>query len=330
MAGVKKLRKIQLGRESTAGTEVDATTLWRGTGTIEDQLETVFPDEDIGYLSGVDRTYIPKVLAALEMDDTPATYEGILHVLEGGIKTATPTTTGGQYIYTYDFPTTAANTIKTYTIEAGDDAGEEQFKYGFVESFNLSGTAGEAVMMSANWLGRQVAPGSYTTGVSIPSVEEILFSKGILAIDATSAAWGTTPVTSTWLEFSLDFTTGWVPVFTGDGQIYFTFNKNIGPEVLLEVTMEHETQSIAQKAAWRAGTAKLIELKFTGTALGTTGTAYSTKTLKIQLAGAWESFDKLDELDGNDIVKGTFRARYDATGTKFGNIIDVCNLAAVP
>ena len=53
MAGVKALRKVQLGLESTKGTAVAATALWRGTGTIEDKREVVFPDEDIGYLSGV-------------------------------------------------------------------------------------------------------------------------------------------------------------------------------------------------------------------------------------------------------------------------------------
>jgi len=38
-AGIKALRKIQLGRESTAGTKVDADIVWRGTGVIQDNLE---------------------------------------------------------------------------------------------------------------------------------------------------------------------------------------------------------------------------------------------------------------------------------------------------
>ena len=76
--GVRKLRKIQLGRESTAGTEVDATTLWRGTGTIDDQTEVQIVEENIGYLSGVDRTVIPMVGAALDLDETPATFEQVL------------------------------------------------------------------------------------------------------------------------------------------------------------------------------------------------------------------------------------------------------------
>ena len=84
--GIKKLRKIQLGKETTAGTAVDATTVWRGMGTIEDGLEKVFVDEDIGYKSGVDRTYIPKVEARLDLDEIPATYEQILHILEAAVE----------------------------------------------------------------------------------------------------------------------------------------------------------------------------------------------------------------------------------------------------
>ncbi len=330
MAGIKALRKIYLGRESTAGTEVDATTLWRGTGTIDDQLVQVFPDEDIGYISGVDRSYIPKVLAGLTMDETPCTFEQVVHLLEAGVKTASPVTTGGGNAYTYDFPTTAVNTLQSYTIEGGDNQQEEQFLYGFVSDFTLSGAAGEAVMMGANWLGRQVAPGTYTTGVSVPAIEEVLTSLGILSIDATSGALGGTPATSTFLDFNLKVKTGWVPVFTGDGAIYYTFIKSVAPELLCDVTFEHETVGVAQVAAWRAKTAKLLQMKFTGTALTATGATYAVKTMIVNLTGKWDSFDKIGERDGNDILQGSFRARYNATDTTFASIVIANDAASVP
>ena len=48
MAGVKALRRIQLGAESSAGTSVPATTKWRGGGTIQDDIDLVFAQEDTG------------------------------------------------------------------------------------------------------------------------------------------------------------------------------------------------------------------------------------------------------------------------------------------
>ena len=98
------------------------------------------------------------------MEDVPATYEQLLHILEAGVKTVSSSQdgTGSGYIYEYVFPTTAANSIKTYTIEGGDNTEEEEFTYGFVESFTLSGAPGESVMMGADWVGREVSTGTFT------------------------------------------------------------------------------------------------------------------------------------------------------------------------
>lgn len=331
MAGIKKLRKVLLGRETTAGTEVDATDTWRGPGMIEDQLDAVFPEEDVGYLIGVGRYYIPKKQGALTMDDTPATFEQILHVFEAGIKTATPSQdgTGSGYIYDYAFPTTTANTIKTYTIESGDNQQAELMLYSFVESFNLSGSAGEAVMLTSDWIGQQVSTGTFTAAVAVPAVEEILFQKGTLYIDDDDGTIGTTQVTNTWLSFDLDVTTGWMPVYTGDGSLYFSFNKNIGPEVSAEITFEHDATAVAEKAKWRAEGGRLIRMKFEGTAFTTAGTSYTYPTLMIDLPGYWESFDTIDEQDGNDIVTGTFRSEYNTNSSSGPSIKVVVAQATV-
>lgn len=332
MAGVQLLQKIQIGRESTAGTSVAATAIWRGIGVLEDQRETVFVEENVGILSGVDRTHVPKLLAAITMEAVPATFEQLLHILEAGVKTVgtgAADSTGSGKIYTYDLPTTAQNSITTYTIEGGDNQQEEEAEYCFVEKFTLEGKAGEALMMSADWKGRQVVPSTFTGSLALPIVEDILFSKGKLYIDAVSGTAGTTQISNSLLEMSLETNTGWIPVFTADGQLYFSFAKSVAPEVLLNVTFEHDTNAVAEKAAWRAQTPRLLQLTFTGNALTTAGN-YTTKTLKIILAGKWEKFDPLGEQDGNDIVQGTFRARYDPTAAKFAQFLLVNELTTVP
>lgn len=332
MAGIKLLRRLQLGRETTAGTAVGATTIWRGMGTLEDQRETVFVEEDIGYLSGVDRTYQPKLQAALSMPSVPATFEQLPHILDAGITVATPAadSTGSGDVYTYTFPTTSAPTPKTYTIEGGDNQAVEEMEYAFVQSFTLEGSAGEALMVSAEWLGRQVTTSSFTTTATLPDVEEILFSKGKLYIDEATGTIGTTQKSSTLLSATLNVNTGLQPVFTADGNLYFTFIKNVGPEITLDVTFEHDGTATAEKAAWRAQTPCLIRLQWEGSALGTAG-AYTVKTLRVDLAGRWESFAALEDQDGNDVVTGTFRARYNATAAKYAEIVVVADdMAALP
>lgn len=332
MAGIKALRKIQLGRETTAGNAVVATTIYRGKGTLEDQQEIAFAEEDIGYLSGVDRTYSPKDGAALSMESVEATFEQLPHILEAGIKTATPAQdgAGSGYIYSYEFPTTAANTIKTYTIEGGDNQAVEEIEYAYVSSFTLVGEAGAAWMMTAEWIGRQVLTSAFTGSLSLPAVEEILFQKTKLYIDNVSGAFGGTLKSNTLLGATLNVTTGLIPKFTADGELYFSFVQTTSPEVTLDITFEHDGTAVAEKANRKAETPRLIRLLAEGSTFTTAGTTYSKKTMIIDLAGKWETFEKIGEQDGNDIVSGVFRSRRNATIDDFGSITMVIDLASIP
>jgi len=308
MAGIRALRKIQLGKETTAGTKVGADIIWRGTGSIHDNMDLVFPTEDIGMLVPVGRSYISRYEAGLTLDATEATFEQLPHLFEMGIESVTPTgTTSFTYTYVMPFASTdlvASTDLATYTVEGGDNVAEEEFGFGFVRSMSLTGSAGQALMMSAEIVGRQVEAGTFTAGVAIADVEEILFSKGKLYIDNVGAFPATTPISNQLLGMSLSINTGWLPVYTADGNLYFSFIKQTTPEVTLQITFEHDTTAVAEKAAWRAQTPRIIRLLFTGT---------DGKSLAIDIAGKWASFDVLGEQDGNDIVSGTFVGYYNST-----------------
>jgi hypothetical protein len=350
------------------------------------------------------------VEALLELEETEATFEQLPYLLAAGVEnlvTGVADGGGSGKIYQYDFPTTSKNTIKTYTVEGGDDQEKEEFSYGFVETFKLSGKGGEAMKMSGKVRGRQVAvgvsisgtgiafvaatkkvinasglaifltgttikvsgstsnDGIYTvatggvageivvtealadesagatvtvrdwfsggpTGIALPTVEEILFSKGLLYIDAVGGTIGTTLKSNVFLGMELDCKTGWIPVFSADGQVYFAFAKSTEPELTISITFEHDGSSMAEKVHWRANTARQMRLRWPGSTLGTAGTTYSTKVLNVDVAGKWESFSKLDEQDGNDIVTGVFRARYNSTAAKYAQMIVVNELTALP
>lgn len=164
MAGVKYLRRIQLGVESVLGTGVAATTKWRGNGAIDDGMDLRFVQEDVGYIGGVDRTFIAGYESTLAMDDTELTLEQLPYILNAGVMHAAGVKdgAGSGYVYTYTFGTTSQTTIDSYTIEAGDDQQEEEFPGAYVESFKISGKAGDPLMMSAVWKGRQTTASTYT------------------------------------------------------------------------------------------------------------------------------------------------------------------------
>jgi hypothetical protein len=315
MSGIKALRRLQLGKEATAGTAIPATAVWRGPASgLEDASEFVMAEEDVGILGGTDRQYNPSLLAKVAMEETEATFEQLPYILEAGIKmvgTGATDTGGSGKVYTYGVPTNALPTIQTFTLEGGDDSAVEEMEYGYVESFKLSGKAGEAWKVSANWVGRQVSTSAFTASLTVPTVEEILFNKTYLYIDATTI--GTTTKSNTLLACDIDCKTGNVYVMTGSGQKYFSHVTNHGADTEMKITFVHDATAVAEKAAWRAGTRRLIRLQSSGSALTTAGT-FTYKTLRVDMTGKWLTFDKIGEQDGNDIVTGTFKCRPTSAG----------------
>ena len=332
LTGVKKLRRLQMGRETTTtpGSAVEATDTWRGTGTIEDGTVVIFPDEDIGLYPGTTRSYIPSEAARLTMDETPATFQQILHIFEAGIHETTADDDGTGLRYTFTFPTTVSDTIRTYTIEGGDNIEAEEMEYSFVEHFTLSGAPGEALMLTADWVGRQVSTCSFTSTATcgLPTVEEILFNKGKLYIDDDTGTFGSSQLTSTWLEFNMDVNTGWQPVTTGDGNLYFTYIKNIGPEITLDLVLEHNAASLNEKDDWKVQRGKIVRMTFEGSSF-TAGTSFSKETLRLDLAGKFEKFEKLGERNGNDVYEATFKGGYSAESASYATFLTVVTQAAV-
>lgn len=335
--GIKALRQIQMSRETTQGTATTDFSPWRGIGTLQDSRESVFPEEDIGIFAGTDRQYFPKLAATLEMDEIEATFEQLPHILDAAIKNVTATTdTGTDYIRTYTWPTTAATAIEssdlqTYSFKCGDNNEVEKFGFGFIKGFTLSGTAGEAWKLKATWEGREVASDSdgFVT-VTIPEVEEMLFSKSKLYIDNSSDTIGTTLVSNTLISAELNVDpTGWQAVYTGSGRLDLSFIKQVQPEIKLDITFEHNATASAEKAAWRSGTPRLIKILCEGSALATAGALYTYNSMIINLAGKWDTFEKIDEQDGNDIVTGHFIARYNSTAALFASIVMVNEVASL-
>ena len=121
--GITALRKIQLGRQATPGNGVPATTVWRGTGLLEDKREVVNVAEQIGIATNTTRAYVPKLGAAVTLDPIEATFQQLPHILEMGITAATATADGAgtDFIYAYPICTTAIPVIKNYTVVGGDN-----------------------------------------------------------------------------------------------------------------------------------------------------------------------------------------------------------------
>jgi hypothetical protein len=114
MAGSRALRKIQLGKETTAGTNVDATTIWRGMGTIKDNREVIFPEEDVGILGGTTRSYIARQWSEISMPSVESTFEQLPYIFEAGVQSvaAAQLDTGGSGTPPIHTPSRAVTTSR--------------------------------------------------------------------------------------------------------------------------------------------------------------------------------------------------------------------------
>ena len=329
ITGIKALRKLQMGKETTAGTAVTPTTMWRGIGTIQENREVIFPNEDVGIFAGTDRNYSARADSILMLENTEATYEQLPYIFEMGMHHDTAATTDGEFDWAFPIAssdTYSSSDLATYTWEGGDNIAAVYFDHGFVRTFNLSGEAGGALMVNAEVFGGETAAttdsGNFTSGISIPTVEEILFSRGVIYIDAVGGTIGATAKSNTLISANLAVTTGWTPVYTASGSLDWSFIKQTQPEIVLSVTFEHNSTAVAEIAIWRANTARQIRLYFANSG--------ATKTLTLDMAGRWDNFEKIGERDGNDIVTGNFRVRYNTTAALFFEVVLVNGLAALP
>jgi hypothetical protein len=333
-SGIKTLRKVQLGRQAGWGTAVPATTIWRGPAIMpsDDQVK-MRPEENVGLSSATTRQYTPKKYATLAFPATEATFQGIQHFLEAGVKTVSPVQDGigTDYINAYPLPSGDGNTTKPYTIEGGDQKVVEEIEDAFVIDFELSGKKNEAWKLTGNWGGRQSTVSAFTGALSVPAVSEMLFNKSKLYIDNVGGTIGGTQIVNSWLEAKLKVTTGLKAQFTGDGNLYFSFVDFIGAKASLELSLLHNATVAAERVLWRADTPRQIRMLIEGKALGTPGTVYSKETFKVDVAGVYTSFGAPnDEDEGSNVSKVVFDCGYDATAALFCNFLLVNELSAVP
>lgn len=325
--GVTALEKTLIGVEALAGATTDVvTTHWRGMGKIKDRREIVFPPEKVGKFGGTSRSYIPRTGGEVTLEGD-ATFEQLPYILNAAIYLTTPTTdTSSASLRTWDVQKSSSDAyattdLGTLVVESGDNAGIEISRYAFVKSFTLSGKQGEAWQLSATLETREPSTSASFTAVGDTDLqnpaETMLFSKSYLYIDPSSDTAGTTLTSETLLDATLNFTSGWVAIPAKDGRTDFSNIKRVDDEITLDVAFEHNSTAEAAKTAWRNQTEQVIQIKTLGSALSSTdaGATYDTKAFVMNLYGKWQTFgaDGLEEQDGDNIYRGTFKVAYCST-----------------
>jgi hypothetical protein len=319
--GTKALRELQIGKEGTPGSAVAATHVWRSvSGTGEDQRVIAERPESLGiWLPSTSSYFIPQEHVVINIEGN-ATFENLGWVFDCSVKSVSGVIDGAGtgYTYTFTFPTTAAHTFKSATMEWGDDQQAYESAYCVVPTWKLSGSPGEALKIASEWHGRAMGTTTFSTVVAA-AAEEILYNKHKIWIDAAGSI-GTAQKTLTLKDFSLTWANG-LKFHWGDGEKYFAAAVARPPTITLDMTLEFNAIGSAEYDLFAALTPRAIRIRIDGaTALGTAGT-YTYQGIIIDLYGVYTKFSKIDERDGNDIVSASMNCGYDATAAGAGSII---------
>lgn len=337
--GRKQAQRLQFGKQTVFDTAVPATTIWRGVGSaLDDQRKIEEIEEMIGIFGdGADRTAVTQLFGALELSETPLTFEQVQYIITmawGGPTSGVADGVGSDKIYTTTIPTTTGATPTYYTVESGDDFEVEQMEGTVCTKHSFSGKIGETSKMSASLVGKQVArkAAGFTAALAIPMVEEAVTTRGKVYLDDVGGAYGTTQVGTIIVSHKVDCEIKWQPVFGMEGQLACKYFRYAGHKISGELTYMHDTAASGTGGAkefFRNQTAKLLRVDLSGNSVATGGTLYQTKRFIYDLPIKFTKASVLADQDGLDIVTMSYRSRYNVTAGNSGKFIVVNELATL-
>jgi hypothetical protein len=139
--------------------------------------------------------------------------------------------------------------------------------------FNLKGETGGQLMLTADFMGKQVSTSDGTlAALSDRTVNIVLGSHGALWIDVSTDAVGTTAITTTAFSFELDVDTqrtlgSHLGALTPDGYRHGKFKSTL--KLVLEMTSAMYTifQALLVPAVTQTAAERVVRLKFTNTSI---------------------------------------------------------------
>jgi len=327
-SGLKALRQLQIGKESTKGTAVAATAVLLGQLSMKESPTIYRPPEHRGQLAEFSRSVKVANLAELTYEGD-ATFEQILYLLHMGVAgNVSPTGPGtdGEYTWTFTPAMTSAGTFDSFTIEYGDDVQAWETEYCMAREIELSGAMNEVLKVRADIFGRKMTAASFTGGLSAPSVESIPFQGFKLYIDDESGTIGSTEKSNTLISARYRITTGLVPARYGSGSLDFTSYIEQFKNVELEMTFAFNSGAETERTKFDGETMRLVRLEAEGSVIG----GSTKKKLTLDFCGIYTDFGTLDERDGEDVVTVRMSGQRGTNYTKLFEIEVVNAVSSLP
>lgn len=321
--GSRFFSKVQFSKEGTRGQAVAADTLVLGRiPAVGTDRTPVFPREDVGVNAPAVRAVIHQYLYSNTLSIEHGYFQALPWILgcglKGGVSASEANVGQGDYEWNLTPSLSAANSPDSVTIELGDDTQAFETEYAMFERIRLSWTVAQGqdaspVGIEADFFGRQLTPTSFTSGISIPTVEPLNGKLSRMYVNSAWADVGTTEKTNILRGADIEILTGVHPKFAGSANKYFNSYGEGLIEVTANVTLEGNSDADAIFDAQQAGTFQVLRFAINGGQIG----SGDNHILTVDIGGYWESVSPLGSEDRNDnLHSGVFRGvAVDVSGT---------------
>lgn len=318
---------VQVGVETTPGTSVAANKLLQAL-SIEPGIAT-----DVAMFRPMGSKFSTVGAQGRESVEArlsgPATYTEIVYILSSVFAYAAPVQisppSGTAYRWTFTPAQSAADTIKTYTVEQGSSTRARKWTYGLVTEFGYSLNRSEFTFSGA-MIGQRLQDGiTLTASPTAIELVPILPTQVDVYLDTSSASLGTTKLTRV---LSVDFSMGsrFSPVWPLDSTLTsFATHVETPPTSELRIMLEADSQGMALLTPLRNGDKRFIRIKAVGAQIET-GNFY---TFQHDLCGIVSEVGDFSDQDGVYAIEWTFAATYDATWAKATEIQVINKLSAL-
>lgn len=270
------IEKIQRGLEAAGsgvpsdGTLVPATYQISGDGTMQFLDRVVFPKYARGYFGGVvEDVYVAETGTELSLNDRELTAEELVWDLNHAVK-AVP---GAATSFDFALPTTAANSIRAFTYEFVAGGQEYEFGYGMFSEYNIhadGGDNGGTFFCNGKVVGRKAAASTVTASLGLVANREVMnLRQCTVFLDALGTAAGAAAASTLKLKgFTWNLKTGWMGEGFATGRTAKDFSDGYfhGYELTGTLKCLADSAAITQIATMRAGTGKVMRVKWLGSA----------------------------------------------------------------
>lgn len=321
---VKAAELIQVGVESTRGTQVAATRRLIGDGRFSiEQDHRDFADRQYGTLARTSRSPVivrHGTLFSIRSDlDAEQILLAFLSGVKGGVTAASGT---GDETWTFTPDPATDPAPDTYTIEFTEEnfSDEKAYEagYGFCTDFEIAWGIDGIPELTINMVARKATEVTKTAAIAVPSLNPSPALLGSIFMDDTWAALGTAQISAQVYGARIAYQTGLTPKYYLDGRTTLDFTQYAFGKRMLDIQFDVEVDpsatgfAVLEKADKDAGTLRFCRVQLIGATVG-------LKNYEVTIDGAfYHAPDSMvvrgDDRDGHNRVSVHLLSAYDPTG----------------